>query len=185
LAKGDLKITFSQGTSTLNGIEFTSGSFVNHVGSYILIATDSIGNERKINFTVVDTSFPIVFGVIDGGVYDSKSGAKFINFDKGNATLNGEPFVSGSSIDATGHYSLVVTANNSTTVNFTYIKYGDVNGDAYINIIDLVAIKKHLLKIQILNAPYDFAGDIYSKGKVTISDLIAIKKSILNIKPII
>ncbi len=181
LAKGDLNVTFSEGSATLNGTDYTSGSIINQIGNYTLILTDSIGNEKEISFIVMDTSYPIVTGVSNGGVYDSKYGAKVISFDKGNATLNGIPFLSGSSISATGNYKLIVALNNVTTIDFTYIKYGDVTGDGLINVYDLVYIKRHLLKINTLSGVFLLAGNINNDNNISISDLLAIKKYILGI----
>lgn len=45
-------ITFNEGTATLNGQNFESGSTVSSEGSYILIATDQIGNNTLINFYI-------------------------------------------------------------------------------------------------------------------------------------
>ena len=156
-----------------------SGSVVNEVGVYTLIVTDSLNNSTTINFTVVDTSLPIVMGIDDNGVYNSRDGSKYIYFDKGTATLNGNVFMSGSSICATGSYKLIVTANNSASLNFIYIKYGDVTGDGIINLGDLTALKKHLLKISILGDPYKSAGKIKGLAEITVSDLLEVKKSIL------
>ena len=53
---------------------------------------------------------------------------------------------------------------------------GDVKNDGLIDINDLVLLKQHLLKINILTGIYKNAGDTTNKGNVTISDAIAIKK---------
>lgn len=179
LAKGDLSITFSEGSATLNGINFISGSVINHAGSYTLILADANGNKREIKFSVIDSSYPVVTGVGNNELYNSISGEILICFDKGNATLNGKPFLSGQSVGATGNYELIVTAGSTTKVRFTYVHFGDVTGDGNVDVADLAAIKKHLLKIEMLNAPYSLSGDIYQKGNISISDLIAVKKHIL------
>ena len=178
-----MNITFSEGTSTLNGNNFTSGSVINKIGSYELIVTNSLGTQT-VNFSVVDTSFPVVSDVSNGGIYNSKSGKKAVYFDKGTATVNGISFLSGSSIGATGNYKLIVSSSNVTTVDFTYIKYGDVTGDGAVDITDLALLKKHLLKSSELSGPFMQAGDVFSKGYISISDLIAIKKHLLQISMI-
>jgi hypothetical protein len=58
---------------------------------------------------------------------------------------------------------------------------GDINNDCIINIYDLVELKKHLLRISILEGAYKIAGDIDGNGNITISDLIALKKHLLGI----
>ena len=46
-------ITFNEGTATLNGLPFTSGSMVAANGQYVLIVTDKAGNVTQAEFTVV------------------------------------------------------------------------------------------------------------------------------------
>lgn len=113
-------ITFNEGTAKLNGTFFTSGSSVDTEGSYVLVVTDSAGNTTTIAFSI-DKTAPIVSGVAEGGSYNS---SKTITFNEGTATLNGQSFVSGMSVDAEGSYVLVVTddAGNSITVTFSINK---------------------------------------------------------------
>ncbi|MGE7022962.1 hypothetical protein ACQKIH_13780, partial [Solibacillus cecembensis] len=110
-------ITFNEGTATLNGLAFVSGSQVALDGVYTLVVTDEAGNVTMINFTI-DTTAPIVTGVTDGGVYKSKVTP---SFNEGTATLNGAVFISGTDVEQDGVYTLVVTdtAGNVTTVTFT------------------------------------------------------------------
>ena len=182
LMKGDLAVTFNEGSATLNGIAFGSGTTINQTGNYILIVTDRYNNVTTISFSIIDTTPPTVYGVTEGAVYNSKLGAKTITFNKGTATLNGNAFANGASVVSTGEFSLIVTAaSNSTTVHFTYIKYGDVTGDGSIDLVDLSAVKKHLLKIKTLSGAYFSAGDINGEGHISISDLLLVEKNILGI----
>jgi uncharacterized protein YjdB/Leucine-rich repeat (LRR) protein len=67
---------------------------------------------------IVDAAkYPVVCGVDNSSVYTSD---KTITFNKGTATLSGNPFTSGSTVSEEGNYTLVVTDsdNNKTTVNF-------------------------------------------------------------------
>ncbi|ADY52959.1 Fibronectin type III domain protein [Pseudopedobacter saltans DSM 12145] len=113
-------ITFNEGTATLNGFAFTSGTTVIAEGSHTLIVTDAAGNSATIAFTI-DKTAPIVSGVTNSGLYNTD---KTISFNEGTATLNGSTFTSGSVVSAEGTYTLVVTdaAGNSTTVSFTIDK---------------------------------------------------------------
>ncbi|RDV11942.1 gliding motility-associated C-terminal domain-containing protein [Pontibacter diazotrophicus] len=65
----------------------------------------------------VDFTPPLVEGIADNGVYNSDI---TISFNEGTATLNGEPFASGSNVGAEGDYALTVSdaAENTTTVRF-------------------------------------------------------------------
>ena len=106
---------FNEGTATLNGVAFASGTEIDQDGSYTLVVTDAAGNVTTVNFEI-DNVGPTVTGVTEGGVY--KKGIPV--FAEGTATLNGNFFVSGTEIILDGDYKLVVTdrAGNATTVNF-------------------------------------------------------------------
>jgi hypothetical protein len=71
--------------------------------------------------------------------------------------------------------------NNSTTVNFDVVIYGDVNGDGQIDVLDLAKIKKNILHMEYLTGPYLKAGKINNSAQVTISDLLSVKKHILGL----
>ncbi|MGR7945938.1 S-layer homology domain-containing protein [Paenibacillus sp. M.A.Huq-81] len=127
-------ITFSDGTATLDGSAFTSGSTVSAEGAHTLVATDAAGNARTI-FFIIDKTAPIVSGVTNGGLYNAN---RTIAINEGTATLNGSAFTSGSTVSAEGTYNLTVTdaAGNSTIVSFTIDKTaptvtGVTNGLSY------------------------------------------------------
>ncbi len=122
----------------------------------------------------------MINGFFNGGTYVGKI---VITFNEGIATLNGNAFLSGSEISATGNYLLNICYPNGYTKDYSLqvmIK-GDINGDGRIDIIDLAASKNHLLKRNDLFGVYGKAADMNSDNKVTISDLISIKKILLGI----
>ncbi|WP_369435940.1 S-layer homology domain-containing protein [Lysinibacillus fusiformis] len=132
--KSDVTVTFNEGTATLNGTAFISGTQVTMDGVYTLVVTDSAGNVTTVNFAI-DKTAPIVTGVTNGGTYKDKV---TVGFNEGTATLNGAAFASGTEIDQDGNYTLVVTdtAGHVTTVNFTIdtvapIVTGVTNGGIY------------------------------------------------------
>ncbi|MEI6580250.1 MAG: hypothetical protein WCN92_12435, partial [Eubacteriales bacterium] len=102
-------------TATLNDEPFTSGTTVTAANTYSLVVTDVVGNVTTVHF-IIDRTNPVVTGVADGGLYKED---KVVSFDEGTATLNGDPFVSGTTVSE-GTWTLVVTdaADNVTTVNF-------------------------------------------------------------------
>ncbi|MCD1262050.1 hypothetical protein B5M42_025040, partial [Paenibacillus athensensis] len=118
----DRTLTISDGTATLDGSAFTSGSTVSAEGSHTLIATDAAGNTTTITFTI-DKTAPVVSGVTDSGLYNTNQTP---TFNEGTATLDGSAFTSGSTVSAEGAHTLIVTdtAGNVTTVNFTIDKTG-------------------------------------------------------------
>jgi len=58
------KITFNEGTATLNGRKFISGDLVNISGTYTLVVTDKAGNTTQVSFTVSLTNDVPVTGVV-------------------------------------------------------------------------------------------------------------------------
>lgn len=80
---------------------------------------DQAGNRATASDTIrLDQQAPDVEGVEDGGIY---SGEVVITFAEGTATLNGDPYVSGTPVSADGTYSLIVTddAQNQARLAFT------------------------------------------------------------------
>ncbi|GAA4712457.1 cadherin repeat domain-containing protein [Brevibacillus fulvus] len=53
---GDVVILFDEGTATLNGTAFTSGTKVEAEGNYTLRVTDGAGNETEIRFAIDKTA---------------------------------------------------------------------------------------------------------------------------------
>jgi len=114
-------------TATLNGEPFTSGTVVSEVDEYELEVTaiDASDNETEVavNFEIVaveDTTPPVITleGVIEGEVIVSPGTVTpvFTVSDDIDpepiliATLNGEPFTSGTVVSEVDEYELVVTA---------------------------------------------------------------------------
>ncbi|WP_043931157.1 Ig-like domain-containing protein [Bacillus sp. EB01] len=111
---------FNEGTATLNGAAFTSGTKVTAAGIYTLVVTDKAGNATTVKFTI-DKTAPKITGVTNNAYYNKDVK---ITFEEGRATLNGVAFKSGSVVKNPGVYTLVVTdlAGNKTTVKFTIDK---------------------------------------------------------------
>jgi len=120
----EIKPLFNEGTATLNGTAFNSGTAVRDDGAYTLIVTDAAGNKTSVNFTI-DKTAPAVSGIEDDAYYNVNVTP---TFNDGAATLNGTSFISGTEIEFEGSYTLVVTdrAGNKTTVKFTIDKTAPV-----------------------------------------------------------
>lgn len=120
-------------TATLNGVPFASGGVVEADGVYELVVTasDTCGNQatRTVSFTV-DNEPPVITidGVEDGTCTSNDVtvgyAADDTNLAEVGATLDGEPYVSGTPITEEGAHTLTVTAEEacgretSRSVNF-------------------------------------------------------------------
>lgn len=113
---------FTEGTATLNGSAFSSGTTISTEGNFILIVTDKAGNSTTVNFSL-DLTAPVVSNVTNGGLYNTNVTPTF----DGTGKLNGASFASGTTVSAEGNYTLAVTDGvNTTTVLFTIIKTAPV-----------------------------------------------------------
>jgi uncharacterized protein YjdB/beta-N-acetylglucosaminidase len=66
---------------------------------------------------------------------------------------------------------------------FTFIIYGDVNGDGLINSLDVLVIQKHILETKLITGPFLKAGNISKNGNLPSSlDVLKLQKHILEIK---
>jgi urease beta subunit len=112
--------TFNEGTATLNGSAYNSGTLINQERNHVLIVTDPAGNITTVSFTI-DKTPPMVNGVEEGIYYNTDL---TITFAEGTAILNSNPFTSGQSVTIDGSYTLVVTdlAGNVSTINFVLDK---------------------------------------------------------------
>ncbi|MHB8873510.1 MAG: Ig-like domain-containing protein [Myxococcaceae bacterium] len=108
-------------SATLNGQPFSSGTLVSAEGQYQLAvsASDQAGNQASasLSFTIDKTGPAItVTGVADGAFYRVDVSPGFSAQDPHllsvDATLDGQPFVSGTIVSAEGAHVLVVTASD-------------------------------------------------------------------------
>ena len=73
----------------------------------------------------------------------------------------------------------ITISNGKDTNTYTYVLYGDLNGDAKTNILDLIHIRNIILEQSNLSGSYKEAGDINHDGKSNILDLILVRNDIL------
>ncbi|WP_214714276.1 Ig-like domain-containing protein [Exiguobacterium sp. s151] len=108
--------TFAEGTATLNGVKYTSGTKIDQEGEYVLIVIDQAENKTTLYFTI-DYKAPIVSGIENGKIYNQHVTPIF---NEGIAKLNGNTFVSGTTIKTEGSHELVIQdlAGNTTVTSF-------------------------------------------------------------------
>ncbi|MCI9233540.1 MAG: DUF5011 domain-containing protein, partial [Bacilli bacterium] len=100
-----------------NGVYTAS---LTEIGKYVVTVTDDAGYTTTKVF-VIDTKAPVVTGVKHGAQYkDETLIVEFDDYSLESATLNKQPFTSGSSIMEEGKHSLVILdkAGNKTSVTF-------------------------------------------------------------------
>jgi uncharacterized repeat protein (TIGR02543 family) len=66
-------ISYTNGTGTLDGLPFTSGSTVSGVGSHTFVVTTPLGATTIISFTVMDDPITVSFYYNDGTMVSSQS----------------------------------------------------------------------------------------------------------------
>ena len=59
------------------------------------------------------------------------------------------------------------------------IIYGDTNGDGKIGSLDLLQVKRHIVKASTLNGVYSLAADTSKDGKIGSLDLLQVKRHIV------
>ncbi|MEH7084611.1 bifunctional 2',3'-cyclic-nucleotide 2'-phosphodiesterase/3'-nucleotidase [Neobacillus drentensis] len=116
----NVTVTFNEGTATLDGKAFRSGTLVATEGVHTLVVTDAAGNKTTVKFTI-DKKAPVVTGVANNGLYNKDV---TIYFNEGKALLNGRAIPTKTAVKTDGSYTLVVidAAGNKTTVKFVIDK---------------------------------------------------------------
>ncbi len=99
---------------------------------------------------------------------------EFVNF-KGKILLDSDFIGTGS--------KLRIKEDNKILKEYTFILYGDSNGDGKINSSDLLALQRHILEIEFLQELFKRASDINRRGnRPTSVDLLLIQRHILELE---
>jgi hypothetical protein len=161
-------------TITLNGDAFVSGTIVSAEGDYELVATDKAGNSTSLEF-IIDKTAPVVTGVTDDSFYKTNKTITATDTYLDTITLNGDDFVSGTTVSAEGDYTLIATdhAGNSTTVVFTIDKTvpvvaGVANGLAYNTTRNPTATDLNLATITLNGAAFVSGTAVSADGVYTL-----------------
>ncbi|MBQ6553089.1 MAG: dockerin type I repeat-containing protein [Clostridia bacterium] len=172
------------GTATLNGKRYIAGTPITKNDDYKLVIKNG-DKQTEVNFTITGgeaaDALPVVTGVKDGTEYDAPV---TINWDVGEATLNGEAIEKGTEVSAPGSYLLqVVNGTKTTSVRFTIkdttppppqVKKGDPTGNGKIEVDDALAALRVAAKLAEPTEELLAACDIDGNGKIEVDDALAI-----------
>ena len=174
---------WNAGAAMLDGAYFLCGSDVPKNGEHVLEITNG-DKKTSVAFTVTGgvaaDATPVVTGVAEGGVYEEPV---TVNWDVGEATLNGVAVEAGVVVEEPGEYVLeVVNGTKSVIVRFEIkavapppeVKRGDMDGDNEITVADALRALRIAAK---LVAPTDndaATGDIDRDGDITVADALKI-----------
>lgn len=148
----NLVITFNEGTATLNGTHFSSGTRVSLEGTYTLVVTDTAGNVTTVNFTI-DKTAPTGSISISNGATTTNTPSVTLNLtgtdansllmqfsNDGSKWSTEEPFTNNKAwtLDSgngtkTVHYKLTDSAGNSAQYSDTIILDTSLNSNANLN----------------------------------------------------
>lgn len=131
----DANLDYTRTVETLDGVTLLPGTVVSAEGVHQLDVTayDLAGNSTRatIRFEIDETPPSISVNLADGAEYADPVtptfGASDAHLGSVSATLNGSPFVSGTTVGAEGSYRLTVTARDlagnvaAKTVSFTLV----------------------------------------------------------------
>jgi hypothetical protein len=110
-----VKITFNEGTATLNGKAVKTGTVVNVDGKYTVVVTDAGGNKRIVVFTIDKTApvAPTVITVPDATTTEITGTAEA----KSTITIKvGSTVIGTGTADQSGNFKVVITPQASTTI---------------------------------------------------------------------
>ena len=131
---------------------------------------------NALNNISVKYNSSYLYGLTLGTSYDTlKNAIKKID---SNITVT----VTKNSNNNTGNFAtgdVITISNGKDTKKFTYVLYGDLNGDGKINVLDLIHIRNIILEESNLAGAYKEAGDINHDGKSNVLDLILVRNDIL------
>ena len=149
---------------TLNGVVWNNEPIEN-CGNYTLVITGTNGYRKTVTF-VIET---VVTDLTNCETYEEEVTP---SFTKGTATLNGEPYVSGTTIYMPGLNTLVITGENGYSVTYKFtINLGVENvaqGETYIGEVTPV-ISGGIITLN--NQPYVSGTKIDVPGYYTITVL--------------
>ena len=131
--------------------------------------------DKVLNSISVKYNKKYMYGLSIGTTYDNfKNTIKKID-DKISITIKNTN--NKTATFATG--DIITISNGKDEVKYTYILYGDLNGDAEISILDLIHVRNIIIEESNLSEVYLNAADVNHDGVVNILDLILVRNALL------
>jgi Leucine-rich repeat (LRR) protein/subtilisin family serine protease len=172
-----VSVTSNKGKLNTDNHTFTTN------GSFNFVCTDGAGKTttKTVMITNIDKTAPIItVNNYDGTTLTNKPITVTATTNKGTLNATNHTFTEN------GSFNFVATdaAGNATTKTVTInniIKYvkGDITGDGKVDALDLLQLKKYLLKQVSLSSNNMLAADVTGDGKVDALDLLQLKKYLL------
>lgn len=170
----EVKVTAQNGTTKSYMIniarEGDTGTDPNPDPGQNLPSSDYRFDDNAMVITDIKPSTPVQTFLAN--VHVEGGSAKLLNHDGSEAT-SGEA--------GTGDWLALYDGSGNETKRYQLLLYGDVNGDGKISSTDLLAVQKHILKMQELGGVYLTACDANHDGRFTATDLLVIQKHILKL----
>lgn len=88
----------------------------------------------------------------------------------------------GSDIIATGDRLVITDSSGKEIAGYTFVVYGDIDGNGSVDLVEIVYIKRHLLGSSKLEGAYLEAADANRSGEVDLADIVSVKNQLLGRK---
>ncbi len=164
----DVNPTFNEGTATLNGKPYNSGTSITNEGTHTIVVMDKAGNKSEVTF-IIDKTAPIITGAEDGKYYNND---RRVEFNEGVALLDEKEFTSGTTIKDEGEHLLTVVdaAGNQSSIKFVIDKtnpeiYGVENEVSY---KDKVVITFNEGEALLNGSKFNNGAEVIEEGTYTI-----------------
>ena len=88
----------------------------------------------------------------------------------------------GSDVIATGDRLVITDSSGKEIARYTFVVYGDIDGNGNVDLVEIIYIKRHLLGSSKLEGAYLEAADANRSGEVDLADIISVKNQLLGRK---
>ncbi len=170
----EVKVTAQNGTTKTYVINIAREGDVGSDPGQNQPSSDYRFDDNAMVITDIKPSTPVQTFLAN--VHVEGGSAKLLNHDGSEAT---------SGTAGTGDWLALYDEAGNETKRYQLLIYGDINGDGKISSTDLLAVQKHILKMQELGGVYLTACDANHDGRFTATDLLEIQKHILKLSELV